>query len=963
MPIELQPRSDEFLHRHIGPRPHDIQTMLQTLGHDSLESLVEEVIPANIRSKKPLQLDEPLGEAEVLARLREIAAENQVFRSLIGMGYADTIMPAVIQRNILENPAWYTQYTPYQAEISQGRQEALLIFQTMIADLTGFEIANASLLDEATAAAEAMTMFFRLKGKKQGSQFFVSRECHPQTIAVVQGRARPLGIEIMVGDHARFEFSPGVIGALVQYPASDGAVVDYRDFIRRAHEAGALVAVAADLLSLVLLTPPGEFDADAAVGNSQRFGVPMGYGGPHASFFATRKQFVRQVPGRLIGVSRDSQGKPALRMALQTREQHIRREKATSNICTAQALLAILAGMYAVYHGQCGLLRIAEQVHSLARLLAHGLQRLGHRVVHKEFFDTVRIQPQGIDAAEIRRRAESRCLNLRYFDDGSIGIALDERSTPEEVDTLLAIFAAGAAPEFTARDLAAEVDADYSGPLRREWPPLAHPVFNRYHSETEMLRFIRSLEEKDLSLAHSMIPLGSCTMKLNATTEMMPVTWPEFSNLHPFAPVEQARGYQRIFADMERWINAMTGMAATSLQPNAGAQGEYTGMNVIRAYHESRGEGHRNICLIPASAHGTNPASATMAGMQVVVVACAENGDIDVADLRAKAEAHRDRLAALMVTYPSTHGIFEAAIKEICEIVHANGGQVYMDGANLNAQLGWCTPAELGADVCHLNLHKTFAIPHGGGGPGMGPIAVTRHLAPFLPAHPVIPVGGDKGIKPVSAAPWGSPNIVVISWVYIAMMGSAGLKRATEVAILNANYLEARLREHYPILYTGASGRVGHEFIVDLREFKRTAGVDAVDIAKRLMDYSFHAPTVSFPVHGTFMIEPTESESRQELDRFVEAMLAIREEIREIENGKAEAQDNVIKNAPHTLEMVIADAWEHAYAREKAAYPVPGTRQRKFWPAVARIDDAYGDRNLQVLLKVPSGGGDLGVGE
>jgi len=951
MPIDLA-RTDTFARRHIGPDENEIAQMLQTLNASSLDTFIETVVPEVVRSGHPLKLDPAFSEHELLTELKKIAAQNKVYRSYIGMGYYDTITPPVILRNIIENPGWYTQYTPYQAEIAQGRLEALINFQTMVMDLTGFEIANASLLDEGTAAAEAMAMFYSIKKQPQPAQFFISGACHPQTIGVVQTRAQALGIEIIVGRHQEADFSEKIFGALLQYPATDGAVEDYRGFCKAAHEAGALVAVAADLLSLALLTPPGEFGADAAVGNTQRFGVPLGYGGPHAAYLATRDAYKRQMPGRLIGVSVDSQGHKAYRMSLQTREQHIRREKATSNICTAQVLLAVIAGMYAVYHGPEGLKKIAERVHGLTKVLAAGLKRLGYRILHDDFFDTLRIDISDHSLDAILAKAEVRQINFRRHSDGTLGIALDETVGAGDLTALFDIFALSPAmrDDFTVEKLAAEMAPGYNGVMQRRSAYLQHPVFNKYHSETEMLRYLRRLEAKDLSLTTSMIPLGSCTMKLNATAEMLPVTWPELGKLHPFAPVEQTAGYHEIFRQLSSWLAEITGFAAVSLQPNAGAQGEYAGLLVIRAYHEHRGEGQRNVCLIPSSAHGTNPASAVMAGMEVIVVKCDDLGNIEAADLKAKAGQHRGKLAALMVTYPSTHGVFEEAIKEICAIVHANGGQVYMDGANLNAQVGLCRPAELGADVCHVNLHKTFCIPHGGGGPGMGPIGVASHLAPYLPSHPVIATtgiaGGQHGIGPVSAAPWGSANILVISWAYIAMMGGDGLTQATKAAILNANYMAQRLSKYYPILYRGAHGGVAHEFILDLRSFKASAGVEVEDIAKRLMDYGFHAPTVSFPVPGTLMIEPTESESKEELDRFCEAMMAIRREIEEIEAAVADHEKNVLKNAPHTAEMVAADEWNFSYSREKAAFPLPWVRERKFWPAVGRIDNAYGDRNL-----------------
>jgi len=935
-----------FTRRHIGPDQRAMEQMLQVVGADSIESFISSVVPASIRTERPLSFGQPAGEQMLLREVRNIAAKNQPHRSLIGMGYADTLTPAVVLRNILENPGWYTAYTPYQAEISQGRLEALLNFQTMVIDLTAMEVANASLLDEATAAAEAMAMFSAVKGHPARGAFFISDACHPQTIGVVQTRARALGITAVVGDHRTFTFTEDVFGALLQYPTSDGAVLDYRPFCDRAHAVGALVAVAADLLSLTLLTPPGEYGADAVVGNSQRFGVPLGYGGPHAAFLSTRAEHKRHMPGRIIGVSIDAHGNRALRMALQTREQHIRREKATSNICTAQVLLAVMAGMYAVYHGPDGLKRIATRIHDLTQMLAQGLRRLGYIPEHREFFDTLRLKPSPNALSAILSSAESHRFNFRNFQNGSLGITLDEASTVGEVDTLLDIFAHASPSPVPSETLASSEPSGYRGIMRRESPFLQHPVFNRYHSETEMLRYIHSLEAKDLALNVSMIPLGSCTMKLNATTEMIPISWPEFSGLHPFAPVDQTSGYQEIFNDLSAMLKEITGFAGISLQPNAGAQGEYTGLLVIRAFQESRGEGHRTVCLIPSSAHGTNPASAVMAGMEVVIVRCDERGNIDVGDLKAKAAEHRDRLASLMVTYPSTHGVFEESIREISAVIHENGGQVYMDGANMNAQVGLCRPAELGADVCHINLHKTFCIPHGGGGPGMGPIAVALHLAPFLPGHPVVETGGAKAIGPVASAPWGSANIVIISWVYMKLMGGEGLTAATSMAILNANYMAKRLEDHYPVLYRGTTGRVAHEFIIDLRAFKETAGVEAEDVAKRLMDYGFHAPTVSFPVAGTLMIEPTESEPKEELDRFCDALISIRNEIREIEEGRADRQNNVLKNAPHTALAVVSDHWSAPYSREKAAFPTPWTREQKFWPAVGRINNVYGDRNL-----------------
>ncbi len=945
MPINLK-TSDIFVDRHIGPSEDEVGRMLQALNSEFLDEFIDSVVPATIRTAAPLRLDDGVSEAELLPRLRDLMSRNQTLRSYIGMGYHDTITPPVIQRNILENPGWYTQYTPYQAEIAQGRLEALLNFQTMVCDLTGFPLANASLLDEATAAAEAMAMFYGVKKRPGNAAFFISSDCHSQTISVVETRAEPLGIEVIVGDFREFDFSTPVFGALLQYPASDGAVYDYSAFCEKAHENGALVAVAADILSLALLTPPGEFGADAAVGNTQRFGVPLGYGGPHAAFFATSEKYKRLIPGRIIGLSLDVGGEPALRMALQTREQHIKRERATSNICTAQVLLAVMAGMYAVYHGPKGVRRIAERVHGATKVLAAALDELGHKIHHDDYFDAIRVTPHDASAEDVLKTALQADVNLRDFGDGSLGISLDETVGVDDLNDLIAVFSKGQAASARAADFAANLESGYAGKMQRTSDYLQHEVFNTHHSETSMLRYMRSLEEKDLSLNSSMIPLGSCTMKLNATTEMSALTWPEVGKIHPFAPTEQTAGYQQLFRELEQWLAEMTGFDAVSLQPNAGAQGEYAGLLVIRAYHEANGDEKRNVCLIPSSAHGTNPASAVMAGMKVVIVKCDEGGNIDVEDLRAKAEAHREDLAAFMVTYPSTHGVFEESIKEICGIIHDNGGQVYMDGANMNAQVGLCRPAELGADVCHLNLHKTYAIPHGGGGPGMGPIGVVAHLKPHLPAHPIIQTGGDGSVDAISAAPWGSASILTISWAYIALLGKHGLTQSTKVAILNANYMAEKLKAHYPILYTGQNSRVAHEFILDFRQFKTSAGVEVEDVAKRLMDYGFHAPTVSFPVPGTLMIEPTESENLEELDRFCEALIGIRREIAEIENGEADRADNVLKNAPHTAATVIADDWAHAYHREKAAYPAAWVRTRKFWPSVSRINNAYGDRNL-----------------
>ena len=936
----------EFIQRHIGPRSVDIDKMLGALGVASLAELIERTVPAAIKLTQPLAIETVNSEYTVLNNLKQIASKNQVFRSYIGMGYANCITPTVIQRNILENPGWYTQYTPYQPEISQGRLEALLNFQTVIMDLTGMAIANASLLDEGTAAAEAMSMSYGLQ-KTKFHTFWVSEACHPQTIDVIKTRAIPLGIEVIVGDHRSIDFGRELFGMLLQYPASDGAIYDYQEIVDRAHQANVIVTVAADLLSLTLLKPPGEFGADIVVGNTQRFGVPLGYGGPHAAYFATKDAYKRQIPGRLVGVSKDKRGKTALRLALQTREQHIRRDKATSNICTAQVLLAIMASMYAVYHGPTGLKSIATRIHNLTTTLATGLTKLGYSIGDAPYFDTLDVNIPG-DTTAILERAKSQQINLRSIDTNSIGISLDETTTPADVMDLWRIFAGDKALDFTF----SQIDENNSrssiqtSTLARTSEYLTHPTFNIYHSETELLRYITRLQSKDLSLAQAMIPLGSCTMKLNATSEMVPVTWAEFGQIHPFAPVEQAQGYQVLFDDLERWLAEITGFDAISLQPNAGSQGEYAGLLVIREYHQQRGDVDRNVCLIPQSAHGTNPASAVMAGMQVVPIACDNDGNIDVADLRAKATKHADKLAALMVTYPSTHGVFEESIVEICSIVHEHGGQVYMDGANLNAQVGLCRPGDFGADVCHLNLHKTFCIPHGGGGPGMGPIGVMSHLAPYLPTHKVIPMGGTQGIGAVSAAPWSSASILPISWVYIALMGGAGLKLATEVAILNANYIAKRLENHYSVLYKGSNGFVAHECILDLREFKKTADIEVDDIAKRLIDYGFHPPTVSWPVAGTVMVEPTESESLAELDRFCDAMIAIRAEIREIEIGNVDKQNNALKNAPHTTADLVDANWDRPYSREQAVFPVAGLQDYKFWPAVGRIDQAYGDRNL-----------------
>jgi glycine dehydrogenase len=932
---------DQFRARHIGPNAAETAAMLKVVGYDSVDALVDAAVPKAIRLPKPLDLPAPASEFDALRELKSIASQNQVCRSFIGMGYYDTITPPVIQRNVLENPGWYTQYTPYQAEISQGRLEALLNFQTMAAELTGLDIANASMLDEATAAAEAMTMSSRLKDGR--NVYFISETCHPQTIEVVSARAKALGIEAVVGNAETFAFSDKVFGALVQYPDTFGAIHNYEPFVEKAHAAGAMVTVATDLLALTLIKPPGEFGADIAVGSAQRFGVPLGYGGPHAAFFATRDEFKRQMPGRIVGVSKDARGKPALRLALGTREQHIRREKATSNICTAQALLANMASLYACYHGPEGLKKIAEHVYKLTCVLAEGLTRYGYSLSNvRDVFDTLHINLNGKATAEqILANAQNRKINLRGFSDGTLGVSLDEAASLNDVAELLACFAPAGASKLEIAELVEATDDEFDGPHMRSSKFLQHAVFNRYHSETEMLRYIKRLESRDLSLTASMIPLGSCTMKLNAAAEMFPVSWPEFAKIHPFAPIKQTRGYQKMFEQLETWLSECTGFAGISLQPNAGSQGEYAGLLVIRAYHESRGEAHRNVCLIPTSAHGTNPASAVMAGMKVVAVACDTNGNIDVADLRAKAEAHKADLSCLMITYPSTHGVFEETIREICDLIHAAGGQVYMDGANMNAQVGLTSPGFIGADVCHLNLHKTFCIPHGGGGPGVGPIGVAAHLVEFLPGHNVVNLGGESPIGAVSAAPWGSASILPISWMYIAMMGATGLTDATKFAILNANYISKRLEDYFPTLYKNHN-LVAHECILDLRAFK---SVTAEDVAKRLMDYGFHAPTLSWPVAGTLMVEPTESESKYELDRFCDAMISIHAEMTAVETGAADAKNNLLKNAPHTADQIASDNWNRPYTREAAAFPAKSLLEYKFWPHVARVDNVFGDRN------------------
>jgi glycine dehydrogenase len=956
---------DSFARRHIGPNENEVAAMLSEVGFESLETLIDAAVPKNIQLDRQLNLPEPKSEIEALAELRAIANKNKIARSFIGAGYYDCITPPVIQRNVLENAGWYTAYTPYQAEIAQGRLEALLNFQQMIIDLTALDIANASLLDEATAAAEAMALCHAVVPNR--NTFFVAYDCHPQTIAVVQTRAKPLGIEIKIGDHSNFKFDETVFGALVQHPATDGAIYDYADFVRQVHDAGALVVVAADILSLTLLKPPGEFRADVAVGNTQRFGVPPGFGGPHAAYFATRDQFKRHMPGRLVGVSHDAEGRPAYRLALQTREQHIRRDKATSNICTAQVLLAVIASMYAVYHGPKGLRAIAERVHRLTSQLGDGLRTLGCTIRHQNFFDTVRVEVESSEV--ILEHAERAGCNLRALGPRAVGISFDETTTPQDIELLMSIFRGTMVRDFAAEDLGEPPICIPQFAIRTS-DFLTHPIFNTHDTETEMLRYLKKLESRDLSLTTSMIPLGSCTMKLNATAEMFPISWPEISKLHPFAPIEQAVGYMEICQRLEEWLAEITGFAAISLQPNAGSQGEFAGLLAIREYHASRGEAQRNVCLIPTSAHGTNPASAVMAGFKVVSIACLKDGDIDLPDLHAKADEHSSDLAALMVTYPSTHGVFEPTIREICDIVHAHGGQVYMDGANMNAQCGLCRPGDYGADVCHLNLHKTFCIPHGGGGPGVGPIGVAKHLAPYLPREFILDPAtgtmlfgeGERGKRPlhgngsalrhgsgkggnVAAAPYGSASILTITWMYIRMMGADGLKRASEVAILNANYIAKRLDPYFPVLFKGKHGLVAHECIIDVRQWK-SAGIEVEDVAKRLMDYGFHAPTISFPVAGTMMIEPTESEPKHELDRFCEAMISIHAEIEAIATGRQDRQNNLLKNAPHTARQIASDKWDQPYSREQAAFPAPWTQEHKFWPAVARIDNVYGDRNL-----------------
>jgi len=948
---------EKFESRHHGANEVQVNEMLKAVQASSLDELIGQTVPTNIRLSKLLSLPPAQSEYEFLKSFKKLAKKNKVFKSYIGLGYHECITPPVILRNILENPGWYSAYTPYQAEIAQGRLEAVINFQTTILDLTQMEIANASLLDEATAAAEAMHLLFAIKSKakkdangQHSAKFFVSELCFPQTIDLLKTRTEPLGVELVIGNHLQIDITdPSLFGVLLQYPAKDGEVIDYTNFIAAAHEQEVKIVVAADLLSLTMLKAPGEMGADIVVGSAQRFGVPMGYGGPHAAFFATKDEFKRQMPGRIIGLSKDAQGNNAYRMALQTREQHIRREKATSNICTAQVLLAVMAGAYSVYHGAEGLKNIAEKIYGLTQLLAKGLAILGAKPENDTYFDTLKIVVESEEMQHnIKKLATLQEINFRYEGDNIVCISLSETTTAADVAQILEIFAVAMQKKVIENidELAKDIENKLPEGLQRKSAYLTHPIFNKYHTEHEMLRYLKHLENKDISLAHSMIALGSCTMKLNATTEMIPVTWAEFGNMHPFAPKEQTAGYQELFKNLEKWLCEVTGFAGVSLQPNSGAQGEYAGLMVIRAYHLANGNGHRNIALIPSSAHGTNPASAVMAGMKVIVTKCDENGNVDLEDLRARAIEHKDNLASLMVTYPSTHGVFEEAITEICQLIHENGGLVYMDGANMNAQVGLTSPANIGADVCHLNLHKTFCIPHGGGGPGMGPIGVVEKLVPFLPTHPLIEVGGSQGITPISAAPYGSASILTISYAYIAMMGGEGLTNATKIAILNANYIKERLKNSYPILYTGKNGRCAHEMIIDCRQFKQSAGVEVEDVAKRLMDYGFHAPTVSFPVAGTMMIEPTESETKDELDRFCDAMIQIREEIREIEQGIYDRVNNTLKHAPHTQMVVIADTWERPYSREKAAYPLPYLRRNKVWATVSRIDSAYGDRNL-----------------
>jgi len=941
--IGLNMNTEVFAARHIGITERDLPQMLETIGVENVEQLINETIPDDIKLKKPLDLPEGISEHEFLNHLQDLAKKNKVFKTYIGLGYHESLTPSAIKRNILENPGWYTAYTPYQAEIAQGRLEALLNFQTMVSELTGMELANASLLDESTAAAEAMSMLFEVRSRQQKKgdvvKFFVSEEILPQTISLLETRATPLGIELVLGNHEDFDFSDEFFGALLQYPGKHGQLNDYASFVEKAKAKEIKVAVAADILSLVMLTPPGEWGVDAVVGTTQRFGIPLGYGGPHAAFFATKEAYKRNIPGRIIGITKDTDGNPALRMALQTREQHIKRDKATSNICTAQVLLAVMAGMYAVYHGPEGLKYIANKVHNNTKKLAKTLEAYGFEQLNSAYFDTIQVKVK--NTKQLKEVAESKSINLHYIDDSTVSISLNEAVSNSDLDVLISCFLES--HSLKEKSLG-EIELDEAIPfdLQRKTPFMAHEVFNSYHSETELMRYIKKLERKDLALNQSMISLGSCTMKLNAASEMLPLSWAEWGNIHPFVPINQAEGYQEVLKSLEEQLNVITGFSATSLQPNSGAQGEYAGLMVIRAYHKSRGEEHRNICLIPASAHGTNPASAVMAGMKVVVTKTDEKGNIDMGDLTAKVEQYADNLAALMVTYPSTHGVFESSIKQITKLIHDNGGQVYMDGANMNAQVGLTNPATIGADVCHLNLHKTFAIPHGGGGPGVGPICVAEQLKPFLPSNPVIETGGENAITAISGAPWGSSLVCLISYGYIKMLGSKGLTKATEAAILNANYIKDRLKGKFDVLYTGERGRAAHEMIIDCRPFKAN-GIEVTDIAKRLIDYGFHAPTVSFPVAGTLMIEPTESESRAELDRFCDALLSIREEIDE---ASADETDNVLKNAPHTLGMLTSDSWSHPYSREKAAFPLPYVAENKFWPSIRRTDEAFGDRNL-----------------
>lgn len=942
--------SEKFVSRHIGPRNGDIKTMLETVGASSLDALIEETIPTDIRLEKALELPEALSEYEYFSKIKGIAAKNKLFRTFIGQGYYDTITPAVIQRNVLENPGWYTPYTPYQAEVSQGRLEALLNFQTMVLDLTKMELANCSLLDEATAVGETMFMMqglrSRAKKKAGANQLFVDEKIFAQTLDVLTTRSSPLGIELIVGDYKTFEFTDKVFGAIIQYPAANGSIEDYSDFVERAHNSEALVSVAADLMSLVLLTPPGEWGADIVVGTTQRFGIPMGYGGPHAAFLACREAYKRNIPGRIIGVTKDAQGNNAVRLALQTREQHIKRERATSNICTAQALLATMAGFYGVYHGAEGLRRIAKHIHAGAGELSEGLKALGYQQTVDNYFDTLEIMiPSGVSMEEIRKTALEAEFNFRYINENTIGFSADEKISKEEINSILTIFAKAAGKEVEVKELEEKIYFDDK--FSRTSDFLTLDVFNRYRSETAMMRYIKNLERKDIGLQTSMISLGSCTMKLNAAVEMLPISWPEFGGIHPFVPKDQVNGYTELITDLEQWLSVITGFAGCTLQPNSGAAGEYTGLMVIRQHHISRGDDHRNIVLIPSSAHGTNPASVTMAGMKPVIVNCDENGNVQFDDLKAKAEKHKDNLCAYMITYPSTHGVFESGIKEMMNLIHENGGQVYMDGANMNAQVGLTNPGAIGADVCHLNLHKTFAIPHGGGGPGVGPICVAKHLVQFLPSHKYVKTGGENGITAVSAAPFGSASVLPVTYGYIAMLGADGLEEVTKMAILNANYLASSFEKmNFKILYKGAKGRVGHEMIFDCREFNKSVGITDSDIAKRLMDYGFHAPTLSFPVHGTLMVEPTESEPLEELDRFIEALAKINEEMKEIEDGVADTVDNVLKNAPHTQFVMTDDEWNHTYSRKKAAYPLKWVADNKFWPTVGRVDDAFGDRNL-----------------